>query len=162
MSRCASAAIRSPRARSSSSTSPARWPTIRAFSFSTKPHRASTPTPSFASAAPWSAWSKGRTSVLIAHRLSTVQRAETILVMHKGQLREMGSHQELLAAARPLLEALPVAVQRSGDRHSGTACARALRRPRDVKKLPRRARIARWGSGIERRTKKDMERGAGN
>jgi ATP-binding cassette subfamily B protein len=41
---------------------------------------------------------EGRTSVLIAHRLSTVQRAETILVMHKGQLRERGSHQELLAA----------------------------------------------------------------
>jgi ATP-binding cassette subfamily B protein len=41
---------------------------------------------------------EGRTSVLIAHRLSTVQRAETILVMHKGQLREMGSHQELLAS----------------------------------------------------------------
>jgi ATP-binding cassette subfamily B protein len=41
---------------------------------------------------------EGRTSVLIAHRLSTVQRAESILVMHKGQLREMGSHQELLAA----------------------------------------------------------------
>jgi ATP-binding cassette subfamily B protein len=40
---------------------------------------------------------EGRTSVLIAHRLSTVQRAETILVMHKGQLRERGSHQELLA-----------------------------------------------------------------
>ncbi len=40
---------------------------------------------------------EGRTSVFIAHRLSTVQRAETILVMHKGQLREMGSHQELLA-----------------------------------------------------------------
>jgi ATP-binding cassette, subfamily B, multidrug efflux pump len=40
---------------------------------------------------------EGRTSVLIAHRLSTVQRAESILVMHKGQLREMGSHQELLA-----------------------------------------------------------------
>jgi len=39
----------------------------------------------------------GRTSVLIAHRLSTVQRADAILVMHKGQLREMGSHQELLA-----------------------------------------------------------------
>jgi len=41
---------------------------------------------------------EGRTSVLIAHRLSTVQRAECILVMHKGQLREMGTHQELLAA----------------------------------------------------------------
>jgi ATP-binding cassette subfamily B protein len=40
---------------------------------------------------------EGRTSVLIAHRLSTVQRADTILVMHKGQLREMGSHQQLLA-----------------------------------------------------------------
>ncbi len=40
---------------------------------------------------------EGRTSVLIGHRLSTVQRAESILVMHKGQLREMGSHQELLA-----------------------------------------------------------------
>ncbi len=38
----------------------------------------------------------GRTSVLIAHRLSTVQRADTILVMHKGQLREQGPHQELL------------------------------------------------------------------
>jgi ATP-binding cassette subfamily B protein len=40
---------------------------------------------------------EGRTSVLIAHRLSTVQRADTILVLHKGQLREMGSHQQLLA-----------------------------------------------------------------
>jgi ATP-binding cassette, subfamily B, multidrug efflux pump len=40
---------------------------------------------------------QGRTSVLIAHRLSTVQRADTILVMHKAQLREMGTHQELLA-----------------------------------------------------------------
>ena len=39
---------------------------------------------------------EGRTSVLIAHRLSTVQRADTILVMHKGQLREQGSHQALL------------------------------------------------------------------
>ncbi|HTV82919.1 MAG TPA: ABC transporter ATP-binding protein [Acidobacteriaceae bacterium] len=40
---------------------------------------------------------EGRTSVVIAHRLSTVQRADAILVMHHGQLREMGSHQELLA-----------------------------------------------------------------
>ena len=40
---------------------------------------------------------EGRTSVLIAHRLSTVQRADTILVMHKGSLREMGSHQQLLS-----------------------------------------------------------------
>ena len=40
---------------------------------------------------------KGRTSIIIAHRLSTIQNADKILVMHKGQVREMGSHQELLA-----------------------------------------------------------------
>jgi ATP-binding cassette, subfamily B, multidrug efflux pump len=39
---------------------------------------------------------QGRTSVVIAHRLSTVQRADAILVMHKGILREMGTHQQLL------------------------------------------------------------------
>ena len=39
----------------------------------------------------------GRTSILIAHRLSTIQSADTILVMHKGTLRERGSHQQLLA-----------------------------------------------------------------
>ena len=36
-------------------------------------------------------------ALIIAHRLSTVQRADTIIVMHKGQVREMGTHQELLA-----------------------------------------------------------------
>ncbi len=38
----------------------------------------------------------GRTAVIIAHRLSTIQSADVILVMHKGQLRESGSHNELL------------------------------------------------------------------
>lgn len=38
-----------------------------------------------------------RTSLVIAHRLSTIQRADRILVMHKSQLREMGTHQQLLA-----------------------------------------------------------------
>jgi ATP-binding cassette subfamily B multidrug efflux pump len=39
----------------------------------------------------------GRTTIAIAHRLSTIQDMDKILVFHKGELREMGSHQELLA-----------------------------------------------------------------
>ncbi|MBV9035975.1 MAG: ABC transporter ATP-binding protein [Acidobacteriaceae bacterium] len=38
-----------------------------------------------------------RTSFIIAHRLSTIQNAHRIIVMHKGQLREIGTHQELLS-----------------------------------------------------------------
>jgi len=40
---------------------------------------------------------QGRTSLIIAHRLSTIQRADKIIVMHKGKVREMGTHQQLLA-----------------------------------------------------------------
>ena len=39
----------------------------------------------------------GRTSIIIAHRLSTIQSCDKIIVMHKGHIREMGAHQELLA-----------------------------------------------------------------
>jgi ATP-binding cassette, subfamily B, multidrug efflux pump len=38
----------------------------------------------------------GRTSMIVAHRLSTIQHADTILVMHKGAIREMGNHRELM------------------------------------------------------------------
>ena len=40
---------------------------------------------------------KNRTSIIIAHRLSTVQKADRIIVLHKGVIRETGNHQELLA-----------------------------------------------------------------
>jgi ATP-binding cassette subfamily B protein len=39
---------------------------------------------------------EGRTAIVIAHRLSTVQHVDEILVMHKGRIRERGSHQALL------------------------------------------------------------------
>jgi ABC-type multidrug transport system fused ATPase/permease subunit len=39
---------------------------------------------------------EGRTSIVIAHRFSTIQRANRIIVLHKGEIKEMGSHNELL------------------------------------------------------------------
>jgi len=39
---------------------------------------------------------RDRTSVIVAHRLSTIQRADNIIVMHHGEIREQGSHQDLL------------------------------------------------------------------
>ncbi len=40
---------------------------------------------------------QNRTSVIVAHRLSTIQRADNIIVLHHGEIREQGSHQDLLA-----------------------------------------------------------------
>ncbi|CAN5584189.1 ABC transporter ATP-binding protein [soil metagenome] len=40
----------------------------------------------------------GRTSLVVAHRLSTIQKCDRIIVLHHGELREMGTHNELLAS----------------------------------------------------------------
>ena len=49
---------------------------------------------------------KGRTSIVVAHRLSTIQNADKILVMHKGIIRESGSHQELILQENGLYKKL--------------------------------------------------------
>ena len=41
----------------------------------------------------------GRTSIVIAHRLSTIRSADTILVFHHGEIRERGTHDELMGIA---------------------------------------------------------------
>lgn len=67
----------------------------------------------------------GRTSLVVAHRLSTVQKCDRIIVMHHGELREIGTHNELLAK-RGLywrLFQLQYSADATGNQESGTALA---------------------------------------
>jgi ATP-binding cassette subfamily B protein len=48
--------------------------------------------------------SAAKTAVLISHRFSTVRMADRILVLHAGQIEEIGRHDELLAAGRRYAE----------------------------------------------------------
>ena len=49
---------------------------------------------------------EGRTTIIIAHRLSTVMDADTIVVMHQGEIREVGSHTELIQRTNGLYAAM--------------------------------------------------------
>ena len=61
---------------------------------------------------------KGRTTIAIAHRLSTVQDMDRVLVFHRGELRESGSHQELLALRGIYYRLYQLQYKDQEDRHS--------------------------------------------
>jgi ATP-binding cassette subfamily B multidrug efflux pump len=79
---------------------------------------------------------RDRTSIVVAHRLSTVQRADRIIVLHHGEIRELGTHQELLAL-RGLYWKLyklqysdvsrPVAIEENGDKQPMAPVPSSLR-----------------------------------
>ena len=102
----ASAAPGSRSASVSSSRSRARCSPTRGSSSSTRRPRRSTSAPSGRSSTPSGALLAGRTAFIIAHRLSTIRGADLIVVLEHGRIVEQGTHDELLARARPLHVAL--------------------------------------------------------
>ena len=95
--RSASAASRCPRGSGSSSPWRARtWPTPTCCSSTRRPRR-STRRPRCASRAPWSRSRAGRSTVTIAHRLSTAEAADAVVVVDAGRVVEIGHHDDLVA-----------------------------------------------------------------
>jgi len=66
---------------------------------------------------------ENRTSLVIAHRLSTIQNASKIVVMHKGRVREVGTHQDLLDQRGIYFKTLSASIQGPGY-SSSTVCSR--------------------------------------
>ncbi len=67
----------------------------------------------------------GRTSIAIAHRLSTIQDMDKILVLHKGCLRESGTHQELLAARGIYYKLFELQYRQAREKEGGPSVLRA-------------------------------------
>jgi ABC-type multidrug transport system fused ATPase/permease subunit len=65
---------------------------------------------------------RGRTAIVVAHRLSTIRSCDRILVMHHGELREQGTHRELMAVGGlyARLYQLQFAAQERAARHPGS------------------------------------------
>jgi ATP-binding cassette subfamily B protein len=66
---------------------------------------------------------RGRTSVVIAHRLSTVREANKIAVLHKGELRELGTHEELLRKGGIYAKLVRLQFGNTGERSPAAAAA---------------------------------------
>ena len=89
----------------------------------------------------WRSLLSGRTALVIAHRLSTIEHADRILVMHGGEIRESGTHAELLRQRGLYYRLYQLQYARGG--RAGAAALQARRRI--MRARCRAARDARFG-----------------
>ena len=112
-----------PPARSSWSPSPGCWSATSGWSCSTRPPHGWTRSPRRASSPPPTGCSRGRTGLLVAHRLSTTERAEQVAVLEGGRVVQQGRRAELAAAPGPFRDLLapPTTTAPDGRRHGPAA-----------------------------------------
>ena len=95
--------------------------------------------------------SRGRTTIVIAHRLSTVVNADEILVLDKGEVAERGDHATLLAQERGLCQPVAAPAGRTGGSRLAQGRGAALRRPRAGRLARTRRRDPAGFGGLGRR-----------